>query len=165
MKRLGVLAVMAFAFSCSDSGNGKTDAPKTADAPHDTRSIDAPHADAALDAPPGTQQLTVKNYLNWCKVAVGSGSASAAAEQQVFEQPGQVTLTATPVAGFELDTTMWHHTDGDASGSGEAGMQTGTPTTGTSTAMATVTATASKCVWVCCRSVAAEDCPTTDQCP
>jgi hypothetical protein len=158
MKRLGVLAVL-MVFACSDSGNGKSDAPKTIDAPHDAHS-DGPHADAPLDGPPGSQQLTVKNYLAWCKVGVGSGAATTAAEQQVFVQPGDIPLTATVAsASFELDAHMWHHTKNDT-GSGEAGTLNG------SASDATVTVgTAAKCVWVCCPFTNGTGCPTTDQCP
>jgi hypothetical protein len=165
MTRLGVLALLLFACGGDDKTKQDahtSDAPKDAagDAPHD-----APHPDAPLDGPPGTQQLTVKNYLNWCKVSVDGGTASSAAVQQVFVQPGQITLTATPLAGFELDANMWHHTDGDTSGSGEAGAQTGSATTGTSTATATVVSTSGKCVWVCCPFTNGTGCNVADQCP
>jgi hypothetical protein len=158
MTRLALLAVVVFA--CSDSGNSKSDAPKVIDAAAHDAAVDAPHPDAPLDGPPGTQQLTVKNYLQWCSVAVGSGSASIAASQQVFVTPGQIPLEATARLGFTLDAHMWHHTDGDTSGTGEAGTLNG------SASDATVTVgSAAKCVWVCCPTMGMPDCPTADQCP
>lgn len=162
MKRLGVLAVMVFACSNSGNGNGngKQDAPKPIDAAHDA-AVDARAIDAPLDGPAGTQQLTVKNYLSWCSVAVGSGSASAAAVQQVFVQPGQIALSATALTGFKLDAHMWHHTDGDTANMGEAGTLNGSA----SDATATVSSTAGKCVWVCCPFTNGTGCPTADQCP
>jgi hypothetical protein len=60
---------------------------------------------------------------------------------------------------------MWHHTDGDTSGSGEAGTQSGSATTGKSTATATVVSTSGKCVWVCCPFTTGMGCNVADQCP
>jgi hypothetical protein len=160
MKRLALLAVVMFA--CSDSGNSKQDAPKTIDSPaiHDAHA-DAPPPDAPLDGPPGTQQLTVMNTLDWCSVTIGSGSASTAAQQQVFVQPGQIALSAAPASSaFELDAHMWHHTDGDTAGTGEAGTLNGSA----SDAIVTVGSTA-KCVWVCCPFTTGMGCNITDPCP
>lgn len=159
MKRLALLAVVMF--GCSDSGNSRQDAPKTIDSPvvHDAHA-DAPPPDAPLDGPPGTQQLTVKNYLAWCSVGVNGGSASIAAEQHVFVQPGQIALSATARTGFILDAHMWHHTDGDTAGTGEAGTLNG------SASDATVTVgSAAKCVWVCCPFPDGTGCNVPDQCP
>lgn len=147
---------------CACGGDSKTkmDAPATGDAAHDAKVIDAKQPDAPLDGPPGTQQLTVKNYLAWCSVSVNGGSASIAAQQQVFVQPGVIPLSATARTGFILDAHMWHDTDGDT-GSGEAGSANGSARDAT----ATVTSTAAKCVWVCCPFPSGMGCPTADQCP
>lgn len=167
MKRLGVLAVMLFACGGDDNTNKTPDA-HTVDAPKDAAADaahDAAHDAATPDAPPdgpsGTQQLTVKNYLNWCSVSVNGGAASSAAQQQVFVQPGQIALTASPLTGFELDANMWHHTDGDTGGTGEGGTVTGT----TSATTATVTSTSGKCVWVCCPFTDGTGCNVPDPCP
>ena len=163
MKRLGVLAVMLFACGGDDNTNKTPDA-HTVDAPKDAAADaahDAPTPDAPPDAPPGTQPLTVKNYLNWCSVSVNGGAASSAAQQQVFVQPGQIALTASPLTGFILDDHMWHHTDGDTNGTGEAGTVTGN-TSGTT---ATVVSTSGKCVWVCCPFPDGTGCdPVVDPC-
>ena len=111
------------------------------------------------NAPAGTEALTVKNYLQWCSVAVNGQSASSSASQTLDVTPGGITVVATPLAGFELGSTPWHDTDGD-SGGGDPGARTGTQ------ASATVTVgSAAKCVWVCCETVGQHDCPATDQCP
>jgi hypothetical protein len=160
MTRLGVLALLLFA--CGGDDKTKQDA-HTADAPKDG-AIDAPHdahPDAPLDGPPGTQQLTVHNVLSWCSVSVNGGTASSAATQQVFVQPGQINLTAAPLTGFKLDTNMWHHTDGDTNGSGDSGTIAG----GVSFATATVVSTSPKCVWVCCPFTNGTGCNVPDQCP
>jgi hypothetical protein len=168
MKRLGVLALMLVACGSDDNTNTKqdaqtVDAPKdaAADAAHDA-AHDAATPDAPPDAPDGTQQLTVKNYLNWCSVSVNGGAASSAAQQQVNVQPGTIALTASPLAAFRLDANMWHHTDGDTSGNGEGGTVTGN----TSATTVTVTSASGKCVWVCCPFQTGDPgCPTTDICP
>lgn len=160
MKRLGVLVVALCA--CGSDSKTKMDA-ASIDAPHDARPIDSPvsHPDAPLDGPPGTQLLTVKNYLSWCSVTVNGGSASSAAQQQVFVQPGQIALTATKAsAAFEIGPRMWHHTDGDTGGSGEDGTQAN----GTSSTTATVISTGAKCVWVCCPFTSGMGCDVADQC-
>ena len=143
--------------ACSVPGKTRQDA-QVADAAPDTKLIDA--AVTKMDGPPGTSPLTVKNVLSWCSVSVNGGAASTAASQIVNVQPGMITLTASPVAGFILDAHMWHHTDGDTAGTGEAGSVTGM----TSTAKATVTA-AAKCVWVCCPFTNGTGCAVADQCP
>ena len=160
MNRLWILAMVLCA--CGGDGNKKMDAATTHDAPRDAPiDMAVNHIDAPLDGPPGTEQLTVKNYLNWCSVSVNGGSASSAAKQQVFVTPGQIALTASPLTGFKLDANMWHHTTGDTGGTGEAGTVTGT----TSATTATVVAGSAKCVWVCCPFTSGGGCPTTDQCP
>lgn len=157
MKRLGVLVVALCA--CGSDAKTKLDA-ATIDAPHDARPIDS--SAMHLDGPPGTQQLTVKNYLNWCSVTVNGGTASAAPQQQVFVAPGTYTLTATKAsAAFTIGPKMWHHTDGDTANMGEDGTQA----SGTSTAMVTV-GTAATCVWVCCPFTNGTGCDgIADQCP
>jgi hypothetical protein len=106
--------------------------------------------------------LTVKNYLSWCSVAIGTGTASTSASQSVpITSNGAIMLAGSPASSsFALGSDMWHHTDGDT-GSGEAGTVSGT----TSTARVTVSTTASKCVWVCCPFTNGTGCPTADQCP
>ena len=160
MRTLGLVAMVLCA--CGGDTKTKMDAPAAHDAAVDAKAIDAPHPDAPLDAPPGTQQLTVKNYLSWWSVTVNGGSASTAAQQQVFVQPGDIPLTATKAsAAFEIGPSMWHHTTGDTSGSGEDGTQVN----GTSSTTATVTSTAGKCVWVCCPFTNGTGCNVADQCP
>jgi len=152
--------------ACGSDSKTKMDAPATGDAPHDGKAIDAKLPDAPLDGPPGTQLLTVKNYLAWCSVSVNGGSASPAAQQQLFVQPGQIALTATKASSmFELSDTMWHHTDGDTAGSGEKGMWSTTdPTTATSSTTVTVASTGAKCVWVCCPFTSGTGCNVSEQC-
>ena len=146
--------------ACGSDSKTKMDAPGTRDAAHDAKPIDAKVADAPLDGPPGTQLLTVKNYLAWCSVSINGGSASIAAQQQVFVLPGAIPLEATARAGFKLDAHMWHDTDGDA-GSGEAGSANGSA----SDATATVSSTTAKCVWVCCPFTNGTGCTgIADQC-
>lgn len=157
MRSLWVAAMVMCA--CGSDSKTKMDAPAAGDAPHDSKPIDAHVADAPLDGPPGTQLLTVKNYLSWCSVAVNGGSASASAQQQVFVLPGQIPLAATALTGFKLDAHMWHHTDGDT-GSGEAGSANGSA----SDATATVTGASAKCVWVCCPFTNGTGCNVADQC-
>src|SRR5512140_3490654 len=161
MKRLVsvtvVAAAAAVAVACGSNGT-----PTHTDGPL----VDTPKQDAAVDAPAGPQ-LKVKNYLSWCAVTVGSGSASAAAVQTVpITASGQVTLTATRAsAAFEVSGNMWHHTDGDT-GTGETGTITGTGATTLSTATVTVASGTSKCVWVCCPFSATHDgCAVPEQCP
>ena len=150
--------------ACGSDSKTKMDAPATGDAPHDSKAIDAKQPDAPLDGPPGTQLLTVTNYLSWCSVSVNGGSASATAQQQVFVQPGAIALTATKAnSTFEVGSDMWHHTDGDA-GSGEKGnWSTNDPTTATSSATVTV-GSAAKCVWVCCPFTSGTGCAVPEQC-
>lgn len=107
----------------------------------------------------GCTHLTVKNYLSWCDVSVGAAAASSAASTTVCVAPGTVALSAAPLAGFQLGSTPWHHTNGDT-GSGEAGTVSG----GHSSAAVTVGGT-SVCVWVCCEFTGGGGCPATDQCP
>src|SRR5439155_6044878 len=89
-----VVVSAAIAYACgSDSGAKK-------DAAIDTKTVspDAPfdaHVDAPPDGPAGTIALTVKNYVQWCTVKVGSGGAfTPAAAQVVFVLPGAISLTA-----------------------------------------------------------------------
>ena len=106
--------------------------------------------------------LTVKNYLSWCDVSIGGGASSSAASRTACVADGAVPLTAQALPGFELGAAPWHHTTGDT-GSGEAGTITGTGQTAVSAA--TVNASgAAACVWVCCETAGASDCPTTDLC-
>ncbi|MGB8222800.1 MAG: hypothetical protein WCF10_09435 [Polyangiales bacterium] len=111
----------------------------------------------------GTVALTVKNYLAWCSVTVGSNPASAAAEQTVEVAPGTVTLSAVALSGFQLGSTPWHDTAGD-SGSGDPGTVTGTGQSASS-ATTVVVGSSAKCVWVCCEFTGGGGCPTADQCP
>jgi hypothetical protein len=107
----------------------------------------------------GTEALTVKNYLSWCDVSINGGNASSAAVQAVNVDAGTLPLVATPLSEFELGTTPWHGTDGDH-GLGDPGARSGPE------ASATITVgNAPVCVWVCCETVGAHDCPTTDLCP
>ena len=159
MRSLGFVALAWCA--CGGDSKTKMDAPAAHDAAHDAKAIDAPHPDAPLDGPPGTQPLTVKNYLAWCSVSVNGGSASIAASQQVFVTPGAIPLSATARTGFILDAHMWHHTDGDT-GSGEAGSANGSA----SDATVTVVSTSGNCVWVCCPFTNGTGCSNVaDQCP
>ena len=141
--------------ACSNNSSNTKDAPSGHnDAPHDTAAQhDSP---VQHDAPAGTAPLTVLNYLSWCSVTVGSGSASASSSQVVNEAPGTVTLSATALSGFKLGD--WHHTNGDT-GTGDPGTVSG----GSSTAMVTM-GSAAKCVWVCCPFTDGTGCPSTDQC-
>jgi hypothetical protein len=110
----------------------------------------------------GGLQLTVKNYLSWCSVAVGTGATSTDPMQVVSETAGTVNLVATAAgSAFEIGGNMWHFVDGDASGSGVTGTVSGTM----STAQVTIS-TASKCVWVCCPFANGTGCTgIADQCP
>src|SRR5262245_38608120 len=122
-----VVVAAAIAYACGSDSNTKKDAGldgKNADA-HVDAPIDA-HPDAPPDGPNGTFQLTVKNYLQWCTVRVGSaGNFSPAGVQTAFVLPGAVPLTAMANgSGFMMGSNMWHHVDADGSGSGVSGTQT-----------------------------------------
>ncbi len=151
------LILVAILGACG--GGGKSPAIDSAsqhDAPgtHDAAKV-------FLDAPPGTAPLTIKNVISWCNVTVNGGAGSTSSSISANLAPGAVTLTATPIPGFELGPTPWHFVDGDPTGTGVQGTVSGT----TSTAMVTMGTTA-KCVWVCCRSTAdPTDCNVPDQCP
>ncbi len=132
-----VATAAALAYACGSSSSTKQDAAV------DSKQVDAPPGS-------GSVALTVKNYLSWCTVRVGSnGTFSTSAVQTVNTASGQVALSAKPAsATFELGSDMWHHVDGDT-GSGFSGVQTGSGATAQSDATVTVSTTA-KCVWVCC---------------
>jgi len=134
MKTLALISTLVLAACGSDSTPAKMDAPKM-----------------GSDAPSGSATLTVKNYLSWCSVTVGSGAAATSATQNVpITAGGMVTLKASPAsATFEVSGNMWHHVDGDG-GSGVPGTVTGTGTTAVSTTTVTTVTGTSKCVWVCC---------------
>ncbi len=126
---------VALAYACGSSNSAKKDAAV------DSKAIDAPGS--------GAIALTVKNYLAWCDVRVGSaGTFSSASVQTVMVGAGQVALAARPLTGFELGSDMWHHVDGDT-GNGFSGVQTGSGSAAQSDANVTVSTTG-KCVWVCC---------------
>ena len=109
--------------------------------------------------------LTVKNYLQWCSVAVANGIASTAPSQTVCVAAGAVNVAATALVGFELGPTPWHDTVGDHDGSGDPGAVTGTGQAAISTAMVDVT-TGSACVWACCPFTNGTGCTNlTNQCP
>lgn len=134
MKTLALISTLVLAACGSDSTPAKIDAKVFNDS-----------------AGSGSATLTVKNYLAWCSVTVGTGTASTAATQTVpITAGGMVALKASPAsATFEVSGNMWHHVDGD-SGSGVPGTVTGTGTSAVSTTTVTTTAGTSKCVWVCC---------------
>jgi hypothetical protein len=107
--------------------------------------------------------LTVKNYLDWCSVAVGGGPPSSTS-QTVCVADGAVSLTATALVGFQLGTAPWHDVDGDT-GAGLLGVTSGSGQSETATVTKTVSGTAA-CAWVCCETAPlGGDCPATDQCP
>jgi hypothetical protein len=109
--------------------------------------------------------LTVKNYLQWCSVAVANGTASTLPSQTVCVAAGAVNVAATALVGFQLGPTPWHDTVGDHDGSGDPGALTGTGQAATSTAMVDVT-TGSACVWACCPFTNGTGCTNlTNQCP
>lgn len=121
---------------------------------HDAAVDTAAHADAPIDskvfmdAPPGTFTLTLKNYLNWCKVGIDGATEVQMSVVTANLAPGTYNVNASGATGFEIQANMWHHTDGDT-GTGDSGVQTG-GATGDSQAMVTIT-NAAKCVWVCCQ--------------
>jgi len=184
MRRIGTVIVITttvIAYACGSSSethkDGGIDGHK-----HDA-AVDAP-PDAHVDAPPDssaqTVKLTVKNYLGWCNVKIGSRTFSPAAETIVYDPPGVTVLTATPGSGYMLGSNMWHLTDGDpgyGSGSstnesiGESGSQTAgsgsgsTATPPSSTANTTLSLGSAKCVWVCCPNSGTTNCDgLTEQC-
>lgn len=106
----------------------------------------------------GCVDLTVLNYLNWCSVSIAGAAPSTGASQTACVQPGAVSLSATPLTGFQLGLAPWHRTDGDH-GTGELGTVTGNAST------ATVTVSGAQCVWVCCEFTGGGGCPTANQCP
>jgi len=158
MRNLLQLVAIASLAAC---GGGGTSSYKDA-------AIDSPVAhDAPVDTPPGTFKLTVKNYQQWCSVKVNNGTASAAAVQTVDVASGKIPLSAVALSGFRIDAHMWHHTDGDTGGTGEAGTVTGSGQSASSATTATVSS-AAKCVWVCCPFTSGAGCdPATigEQCP
>ena len=102
----------------------------------------------------------MKNYLNWCSVRVGNGTASSGAMQTVCVAPGVITVAAAPLTGFQLGTAPWHGTDGDT-GTGEAGTRTGAEAIATKTVGATAA-----CAWVCCEFAGGGGCTgVANQCP
>src|SRR5205823_167113 len=115
------------------------------------KQIDAKVFNDAPGSGSGSAALTVKNYLSWCSVTVGTGTASTGGTQSMpITTSGAITLKASPASSsFEVGGMMWHHTDGDGGNTGETGTVTGTGTTAVSTATVTVTAGTAKCVWVC----------------
>ena len=147
----------------SSSSPTKMDAGKN-DAAVDARPIDTPGPlpDAATMV-----TLTVKNYLSWCSVSVGGGTASTAAVQtKVVPVSTAVPLTASPAsAAFELGPNMWHHVDADTGNTGVPGTVSGTTSSATKTTPSTP---GSACVWVCCPFTNGTGCdPATigEQCP
>ncbi|HTR53807.1 MAG TPA: hypothetical protein VMJ10_24100 [Kofleriaceae bacterium] len=158
-ERIAIAIAITCGLGCGSDSSGKRDAGKAGDATAaDSRPIDTA-ANVIMDGPPGTTPLAVKNYLSWCSVTVGSGSASSGPEQLVNVMPGVIALSATPLSGYELGAAPWHDTDGDT-GSGDPG----TVVDGASTTTITVAATA-KCVWVCCEMIGENDCSLMDICP
>jgi hypothetical protein len=151
-----VTILLAFVAGCGSSSTANDASPADVSIEGDS---DAP----ASDAPPGTEALTVKNYLSWCDVTVNGGTTSSSAQQIVNVAPGAIPLVAEALAGFQLGATPWHDTDGD-SGTGDAGTRAGSGQTETSSTTATV-ASSPKCVWVCCEFSGGGGCPATDQCP
>ena len=149
--------------ACGSSSPSKMDAPAgKMDAAIDARPIDAPRPiDAATMV-----TLTVKNYLNWCSVSVGGGTASTAAVQTtIVPVSTAVALTASPAStAFELGPNMWHHVDADTGNTGVPGNVSGTTSTATKTTQATP---GTACVWVCCPFTNGTGCESTipDQCP
>lgn len=146
----------------SSSSPSKMDAPAgKMDAAVDSRPIDTPGPlpDAATMV-----TLTVKNYLNWCSVSVGGGTASTAAVQtKIVPVSTAVPLTASPASTvFELGPNMWHHVDADTGNTGVPGTVSGTTSSATKTTQATP---GTACVWVCCPFTDGTGCPTTEQCP
>jgi len=153
---------LAIAITCA-LGCGSDSSTKQDAKPGDGKKADSRPIDSAekvfMDGPPGTTPLEVKNYLAWCSVTVGTGSASSASEQLVNVQPGEISLSATPLAGFELGARPWHDTDNDT-GSGDPGTRVGSAANTTVNVGATA-----KCVWVCCETIGENDCSPTDICP
>jgi hypothetical protein len=125
--------------------------------------------DAAADAPSivcsgnTPVALTVNDYLSWCSISIKGAAASTAPSQVVCVAPGALTLTATPILGFELGPAPWHGTTGDR-GTGELGSVIGVDPSATSTATAIASGT-STCVWACCPFPDGTGCPPTSQCP
>ena len=132
------------------------------DAAVDSRPIDAPsNIDAATMV-----TLTVKNYLSWCSVSVGGGTASTNAVQtKIVPVSTAVPLTASPASTvFELGPNMWHHVDADTNNTGVPGTVNGTTSSATKTTPSTP---GTACVWVCCPFTNGTGCESTipDQCP
>src|SRR5260221_13650531 len=98
MRRIGTVIVITtavVAYACGGSNSAKKDGAvdtHVGDAPRDAP-VDTLRPDAPLDGPPNTVQLTVKNYLTWCNVKVGTGGFTPASSQSVFVVPGVTTLT------------------------------------------------------------------------
>jgi hypothetical protein len=184
MWRVAVLVGLAVSASACNALLGIDDvASKTHDAPPVdaiANTIDSAVIDAhVVDAPPGTPDakidasapdagvpdagpltLTVKNYLSWCSVSVAGATGSTAASQMIDVTQGQVVTLREAPASSSFILGLWHHTDGDTTGSGEPGTLAG----GQSMTTATIS-TASACVWVCCPFTNGSGCPSTDQCP
>jgi hypothetical protein len=101
--------------------------------------------------------LTVNNIISWCTVTVGSNAPSTAATQTVCVAGSSVSISATPINGFQLWSGMWE--------SGTTSMA-GTVAGGTSTATANLSG-ATGCVTVCCEQATASptDCDNTNACP
>lgn len=109
--------------------------------------------------------LTVKNFDSWCSVSVAGMASSTSSTVTDCVAAGQVALSATALAGFELGSAPWHDTDGDH-GSGDPGTVTGSGQSATSSTTVTVSGS-SACAWVCCPFAppTAPGCPTSNLCP
>jgi hypothetical protein len=117
----------------------------------------------------GEATLSVKNYLNWCSVAINGGAASIAATVTASAAPGSMaTIVATPAnSSFEIGPTPWFGVDQNG-GSAAPGSDVGSGTSETSTALVTINqAGTSQCVSVCCQEPGNGPipCPATNPCP
>jgi hypothetical protein len=145
MKRLAIGLAVIFAACGGDDSTTKHDAAVDTSGGHPDTPTDSK---VFMDAPPGTATLTLKNYLNWCKIGIDGATPVQMATATKNLAPGTYNVVASGATGFEIEANMWHHTDGDG-GTGETGNQPN-GATGESTAMVTMGTTA-KCIWVCCQ--------------
>jgi hypothetical protein len=155
-----LLSVISIGIGVSGCGGG-----------YGTSSYGAPISNAP---PPGQgtsagATLSVKNYLNWCSIAINGGATSTDATVTASVAPGSMaTIVAAPAnSSFEIGPTPWFGVDQNGGGAAP-GSDIGSGTSETSTAVVTIDqAGTPQCVSVCCQEPGNGPipCPATNPCP
>jgi hypothetical protein len=115
----------------------------------------------------GAENLSVKNYLGWCSVAINGGPPSMNATVTAAVAPGSTaTIVATPASSsFQIGSDPWFGVDQN-DGAAAPGNDVGTGATESTTATVTIAETGAQCVSVCCQEPgnAPLPCPATNPC-